>query len=468
MHAYYILYLIYCLIMNIIILAAGTGKRMASTLPKVLHPLAGKPLLAHVIDTAKILKPTKLCVIYGYGGNIIPNTFADTNLVFIKQDVQLGTGHAVAQAINYLDNSAPTLILYGDVPMIKVTTLQELIKQAGQNKFAIITIRLKNPTGYGRIIRKQKKIVRIVEQKDASIIEQKIQEINTGIFVIPTTKLSKWLTMLTNNNAQGEYYLTDIISHAITDKTEIVSIQPSDITEMLGVNSKIQLAKLERLYQKRIALTLMQQGVTLLDPNRLDIRGFLQCKRDVTIDINCIFEGKVNIDSGAFIGANCIIRNTCIGKNVHVEPFSYIDGAHVGITAKIGPYARLRPGTKLNKNARIGNFVEIKNSRIGAHSKINHLAYIGDSIIGTSVNIGAGVITCNYNGHKKFRTIIDDNAFIGSDTQLIAPVHIGKNATIGAGTTLTKDAPENQLTLSRTKQLSFPKWERLIKNKIIK
>lgn len=449
--------------MNIIILAAGIGKRMESTLPKVLHPLAGKPLLAHVIDTAKTLNPTKLFIIYGYGGNIIPNTFMDTNLSFIKQDVQLGTGHAVAQAIRYLDNSAPTLILYGDVPMIKVATLKKLIKQAGKNKFAIITIKLKNPTGYGRIIREQEKIVRIVEQKDANVIEQKIQEINTGIFITPTTKLSRWLAMLTNNNAQREYYLTDIIKHAIMDNIEIVSIQPNNITEILGVNNKIQLAKLERLYQKRIATILMKKGVTLLDPNRLDIRGFLHCERDVTIDINCIFEGKVNIDSGVFIGANCIIRNTYIEKNVHIEPFSYIDGAHVGVTAKIGPYARLRPGTQLNENTQIGNFVEIKNSRIGAHSKINHLAYIGDSTVGTHVNIGAGVITCNYDGNKKFRTIIDDNAFIGSDTQLVAPVYIGKNATIGAGTTLTKDAPENQLTLSRTKQLSFSNWERSIK-----
>lgn len=446
--------------MNIVILAAGIGKRMQSTLPKVLNFLAGKPLLTYVIETAKILKPTQLCVVYGYGEEVIRDTFAhDTSIFFIKQNKPLGTGHAIMQVLPYLNKTVPTLVLYGDVPLIKNTTLQKLIIQAGKNKIAILTIILKNPTNYGRIIRNKNKIVRIIEQKDANTSEQIINEVNTGIIVAPTALLHTWLTSLTNNNTSGEYYLTDIIAFAVADNIEIVSIQSQNVIETFGVNNKFELAKLERLYQRDLAYILMKQGVTLFDPNRLDIRGFVHCGRDISIDVNCIFEGTVNIDNGAIIDSNCFIRNSTIGKNVHIKAFSFIDGAIIETKSQIGPYAHLRPGTILSQNVHIGNFVEVKNSKISDHTKANHLSYIGDTTIGSHVNVGAGVITCNYNSIKKSRTIIDDNAFIGSDTQLIAPVHVGKNAMIGAGTTLTKNAPKNKLTLSRTKQRSISKWK---------
>lgn len=451
--------------MNIVILAAGMGKRMQSALPKVLHPLAGKSLLAHVVDTAKTLAPTKLCVVYGHGGDAVPSSFTDETLSFALQAPQLGTGHAVAQALPFIDDNAPTLVLYGDVPLSTQATLERLLAAAGNDKLAVLTITVPDPTGYGRIVRENGKIVRIVEQKDASETERAICEINTGIIAAPTAKLRSWLAALSNDNAQGEYYLTDVIAAAVADGVEVVSAHPADVTETLGVNSKVQLAELERHYQRRIANTLLEQGVTLLDPNRLDVRGTLQCGRDVSIDVNCIFEGEVQIADGAIIGANCIIKDARIGKGVQIKPFSHIDGAIVGAAAQIGPYARLRPGAELGEEVHIGNFVEVKKSSIAARSKANHLAYIGDAIIGSGVNVGAGVITCNYDGVNKFQTIIEDDVFVGSDSQLVAPVRIGKGATIGAGTTLTKDAPAGQLTLSRAKQMSLAGWARPVKVK---
>jgi len=451
--------------MNVVILAAGMGKRMQSALPKVLHPLAGKPLLAHVVDTAKSLQPGKLCIVYGHGGDAVPASFHDDSLSFALQAPQLGTGHAVAQAMPQLDDNVPTLVLYGDVPLTSSATLKRLLDSAGSDKLAVLTITVPDPTGYGRIVREQGKIMRIVEQKDANESERAIGEINTGIIVAPTAKLRQWLAALSNDNAQGEYYLTDVVASAVADGVEVVSAHPADFAETVGVNSKLQLAELERLYQRNIANALLEQGVTLLDPARLDVRGTLRCGRDVSIDVNCLFEGTVEIEDGAVIGANCVIRDARIGRAAQIKPFTHIDGAIVGAAAQIGPYARLRPGTELGEDVHIGNFVEVKKTTIAARSKANHLAYIGDARIGSGVNVGAGVITCNYDGVNKFETIIEDDVFIGSDSQLIAPITVGKGATIGAGTTLTKNAPAGQLTLSRAKQLSLAGWLRPVKIK---
>lgn len=451
--------------MNIVILAAGMGKRMQSALPKVLHPLAGKPLLGHVIDAAKTLGPSRLCVVYGHGGDAVPSRFADAGVTFALQEPQLGTGHAVAQALPQLDDNVPTLVLYGDVPLTTTATLQRLLAAAGNDKLAVLTVTVDDPAGYGRIVREDGKLVRIVEHKDANEAERTICEINTGIIAAPTAKLRTWLAALSNDNAQGEYYLTDVIAAAVADGVEVASAQPASLAETLGVNSKSQLAELERVYQRRVADTLLEQGVTLLDPARLDVRGTLSCGRDVSIDVNCIFEGQVQLADGVVIGANCVIRDASIGQGAQIKPFSHIDGAVVGPAAQIGPYARLRPGAELGEDVHIGNFVEVKKSRIAARSKANHLAYIGDAVVGSGVNIGAGVITCNYDGVNKFETIIEDDAFIGSDSQLVAPVRVGKGATLGAGTTLTKDAPAGQLTLSRARQLSLAGWKRPVKVK---
>ena len=451
--------------MNVVILAAGMGKRMQSDLPKVLHPLAGKPLLSHVIGTARSLKPAACCVVYGHGGDAVPTRLAADDLQFVLQQPQLGTGHAVMQAIPHLQDDQPTLVLYGDVPLTDAGTLQALIRQAGKEKLAVLTVELDDPTGYGRIVRDAGRIVRIVEQKDASDTERAIREVNTGILIAPTRELKSWLTKLSNNNAQGEYYLTDIIAQAVSEGIPVESAQPAFVWETLGVNSKVQLAELERIHQRNVAHQLLEQGVTLADPARIDVRGELVCGRDVSIDVGCVFEGRVELADGATIGAHCVISNARIGKATMIKPFSHIDQAIVGAAAQIGPYARLRPGTELGADTHVGNFVEIKNSQLGAHSKANHLAYIGDAIVGSRVNIGAGTITCNYDGANKHRTIIEDDAFIGSDTQLVAPVTVGKGATLGAGTTLTKDAPADSLTVSRAKQISITGWQRPVKQK---
>ncbi len=451
--------------MNVVILAAGMGKRMQSDLPKVLHPLAGKPLLSHVIATARSLAPSHCCVIYGHGGDAVPTQLAAEDLSFVLQEPQLGTGHAVMQAVPHLAEDQPTLVLYGDVPLTSADTLKTLIAKAGNDKLAVLTVELEDPTGYGRIVREQGRVVRIVEQKDASDTQRAIREVKTGILIAPTRQLKAWLAKLSNNNAQGEYYLTDIIAQAVQDGVTVETAQPAHVWETLGVNSKVQLAELERIHQRNVAQALLEQGVTLADPARIDVRGTLICGRDVEIDVGCVFEGTVEIEDHVKIGAHCVIKNARIARAAVIKPFCHIEDASVGAASQIGPYARLRPGTVLSEDVHIGNFVEVKNSQIGTHSKANHLAYVGDATVGSRVNIGAGTITCNYDGANKHRTIIEDDAFIGSDTQLVAPVTVGRGATLGAGTTLTKDAPADSLTVSRARQTSIPGWQRPVKLK---
>jgi bifunctional UDP-N-acetylglucosamine pyrophosphorylase/glucosamine-1-phosphate N-acetyltransferase len=457
--------------MNVVILAAGMGKRMQSALPKVLHPLAGKPLLSHVIDTARGLSPTKLCVIYGHGGAAVPEmlkqqaTAGDAPIETALQEPQLGTGHAVMQAVPQLDLSVPTLILYGDVPLTTADSLRRLVEAAGSDKLAILTVVQENPFGLGRIIRENGEIVRIVEEKDANAEQRAIREINSGIIVAPTKQLTAWLAALENKNAQGEYYLTDIVAKAVADGVRVVSSHPSAEWEVAGVNSKVQLAELERRHQLNLANALLEKGVTLMDPSRIDIRGELICGRDVTIDVGCVFEGRVELADGVQVGAHNVLVNATIAAGVNIKPFCHIEDAVVGAASIIGPYARLRPGTVLAEDVHVGNFVEIKNSQVAAHSKANHLAYVGDATVGSRVNIGAGTITCNYDGANKFRTVIEDDAFIGSDSQLIAPVTVGKGATLGAGTTLSKDAPAGKLTVSRPRQVTIDNWVRPVKVK---
>jgi bifunctional UDP-N-acetylglucosamine pyrophosphorylase/glucosamine-1-phosphate N-acetyltransferase len=457
--------------MNVVILAAGMGKRMQSALPKVLHPLAGKPLLQHVVDTASSLSPTKLCVIYGHGGAAVPSAVqawsaeAGLTIATALQQPQLGTGHAVMQALPQIDENAPTLVLYGDVPLTTVDSLRRLVAAAGDDKLAILTVEQANPFGLGRIVRENGNIVRIVEEKDASEQERAIKEINSGIMVIPTRHLQGWLGALKNTNAQGEYYLTDIVAQAVAAGVPVVSAQPAAEWEVAGVNSKVQLAELERRHQLNIAIALLERGVTLLDPARIDVRGELICGRDVTIDVGCVFEGRVDIGDGVTIGAHSVLVNATVGAGAQIKPFCHLEEAVVGEKSVIGPYARLRPGTELGQEVHIGNFVEVKNSTVAARSKANHLAYVGDSDVGSGVNIGAGVITCNYDGANKFRTTIEDDAFIGSDSQLVAPVTVGKGATLGAGTTLTKNAPAGKLTISRARQVTVEGWQRPVKVK---
>jgi bifunctional UDP-N-acetylglucosamine pyrophosphorylase/glucosamine-1-phosphate N-acetyltransferase len=460
--------------MNIVILAAGMGKRMQSALPKVLHPLAGKPLLSHVIATARSLAPTKLCVIYGHGADAVLELLARLDgasgasaekIAAALQEPQLGTGHAVMQALPLLDDDVPTLILYGDVPLTTTASLQRLLDAAGKDRLGILTVVQDNPFGLGRILRADGHIVAIVEEKDASSEQRQIKEINSGIIVAPTACLKKWLAALSNDNAQREYYLTDIVAQAVADGVPVVSAQPGAEWEVAGVNSKVQLAQLERIHQSNIAHALLEQGVTLMDPARIDVRGELICGRDVTIDVGCVFEGRVELGDGVTVGPHNVLIDASIAAGVQIKPFCHIEQAVVGAGSIIGPYARLRPGAVLADDVHIGNFVEIKNTQVGSHSKANHLAYIGDATIGERVNIGAGTITCNYDGANKFRTVIEDDAFIGSDSQLIAPVTVGKGATLAAGTTLSKDAPAGKLTLSRTKQTTIDGWKRPVKAK---
>ena len=466
--------------MNIVILAAGQGKRMKSALPKVLQTLAGKPLLQHVLNTALDLQgksaKTGPIVVVGYGAADVKEflqIISEQDSRYGKvgtalQAEQKGTGHALLQALPKLDVNKPTLVLYGDVPLTSKKTLSKLAKLAdgvrGQDSaLALLTQNLNNPAGYGRIVRDiDGSVKEIVEEKDASPEQKRIQEINTGIMVLPTNSLKKWLKSLRASNAQGEYYLTDVIAMAVKDGVPVRTAQADAEYEIVGVNSRDQLAALERVHQLNQANVLMDAGVSLADPARIDIRGTLECGTDVFIDVGCVFEGCVTLAAGTTVGPYCIIRNSVIGKNVTIHPYSHLDGAKVGASSLIGPYARLRPGADLSNDVHIGNFVEVKNSKIAANSKANHLAYVGDSIVGSRVNIGAGTITCNYDGVNKHQTIIEDDVFIGSDTQLVAPVRVGRGATLGAGTTLTKDAPPNQLTVSRAKQISL-QWQRPVK-----
>ncbi|WP_334069050.1 bifunctional UDP-N-acetylglucosamine diphosphorylase/glucosamine-1-phosphate N-acetyltransferase GlmU [Burkholderia cepacia] len=452
--------------MNIVILAAGTGKRMRSALPKVLHPLAGRPLLSHVIDTARTLQPSRLVVVVGHGAEQVQAAVAAPDVQFAVQAEQLGTGHAVRQALPLLDPAQPTLVLYGDVPLTRASTLQRLVDAAREGRYGILTVTLDDPTGYGRIVRDAAGFVtRIVEQKDASPDQLKIAEINTGIIVTPTAQLSMWLGALKNENAQGEYYLTDVVELAIEAGFEVVTAQPDEEWETLGVNSKAQLAELERIHQRNIAETLLVDGVTLADPARVDVRGTLRCGRDVSIDVNCVFEGNVTLADNVTIGANCVIRNASVGAGTRIDAFTHIDGAELGAHTVIGPYARLRPGAQLADEAHVGNFVEVKNAVIGHGSKANHLTYIGDADIGARVNIGAGTITCNYDGANKFRTVIEDDVFVGSDTQLVAPVRVGRGVTIAAGTTIWKDVAEGLLALNEKTQTAKSGYVRPIKKK---
>ncbi|MBR0567973.1 bifunctional UDP-N-acetylglucosamine diphosphorylase/glucosamine-1-phosphate N-acetyltransferase GlmU [Azoarcus sp. L1K30] len=451
--------------MEVVILAAGQGKRMRSVLPKVLQPIAGKPMLAHVLGAARALDAKRICVVYGHGGEVVRQRLDAPDLAWALQSPQLGTGHAVQQALPHLTDGALALVLYGDVPLIGVPTLRRLVAAAGTDRMSLLTVELDQPTGYGRILRDDAgRVLRIVEEKDASDAERRVREVNTGILVAPVARLRDWLGRIGNDNAQGEYYLTDIIAMAVAEGVDVATVRPDAVAETLGVNSKAQLAELERLHQRTIAGSLLDEGVTLIDPSRIDVRGELVCGRDVEIDVNCVFEGRVELADGVSIGANCVIRNTSIGADTRVAPFSHLDSTVTGDACVIGPYARTRPGTVLGTDVHVGNFVEIKNSVVADHSKANHLAYVGDADVGQRVNIGAGTITCNYDGANKYRTVIEDDVFIGSDTQLVAPVRVGRGATVGAGTTLTKDAPPEQLTVSRAKQLSISGWKKPVKN----
>jgi len=451
---------------NIVILAAGPGKRMHSSTPKVLHRLAGRAMLAHVFDTAKQLSPKLICVVYGHGGERVRQAVDENDVVWVMQEPQLGTGHAVMQAAPHLDERWPTLVLYGDVPLIRAETLKRLVQATGKG-LGLLTATLDGPTGYGRILRNGKKVVGIVEEKDANSRQRALREINTGIVVAPTKKLKSWLAKLQNDNAQKEYYLTDIVALATKERVPVTAVQADTAWEALGVNSRAQLAELERIYQRKLAASLLEQGVALADPSRCDVRGSLACGRDVAIDVNCVFEGEIKLGDGVSVGANCVLKDVTVGPGTRVEPFCHLENADIGADCRIGPYARIRPGTRtrLAEGVHIGNFVEVKASSIGAGSKANHLSYIGDSEVGRNVNVGAGTIVCNYDGANKHRTVIEDDVFIGSGTQLVAPVRVGRGATLGAGTTLTQDAPAGELTLSRVKQVSIPDWERPVKKK---
>lgn len=445
--------------MNVVILAAGQGKRMRSDVPKVLHRLAGKSLLGYVIDTARMLGAGRPIVVHGHGGEAVQAAFRAEAITWVRQEPQLGTGHAVMQASPHLDDTHPTLVLYGDVPLTRIDTLRRLTA-ASTKGLALLTVELENPSGYGRIVRRDGSIHHIVEHKDASVDELAIHEVNTGILIAPTARLKQWLGELSNNNVQAEYYLTDVIAMAVTEGTPVNAVQPSAAWETLGVNSKGDLAALERVAQRNIAAALLEQGVTLADPARIDVRGELICGRDVSIDANCVFEGRVKLGDRVWIGPNCVLRDLQVGADTRIEAFCHLDQAEIGPACRIGPYARLRPGTMLASDVHIGNFVEVKAATIGDHSKANHLSYVGDATVGKKVNIGAGTITCNYDGANKHRTIIEDEAFIGSDTQLVAPVKVGRGATLGAGTTLTRDAPADRLTVSRAKQITLDGWQR--------
>ena len=451
--------------LSVIILAAGKGTRMKSCTPKVLHKLANKPLVEHVYDTAKDLGAEEVIVIYGHGGEQVKQACKHFDAKWVEQQEQLGTGHAVMQAFDSVNLNNNVLVLYGDVPLTKKETLEELLKDS-EGKVALLSVNLDNPFGYGRILRNDSgQVTGIVEQKDASEEQQKIQEVNTGILACNGKTLKRLLNKIDNKNSQGEYYLTDIFELAEKANIEIKTAQPKASYEVEGVNNRLQLATLERIFQRNIADELMTNGVALADPSRIDIRGNAKISNDVYIDINAVIEGDVTIGSGTNIGPNCVIINSSIGENVNIKANCVIENAVVENNCEVGPYARLRPDTHLSQNAKIGNFVEIKKANIGEGSKVNHLSYVGDTDMGKNVNVGAGTITCNYDGANKHKTIIGDNVFIGSDSQLVAPVNIANGVTIGAGATVTKDVEEDMLVISRSPQKSISGWERPIKKK---
>ncbi|WP_168417721.1 bifunctional UDP-N-acetylglucosamine diphosphorylase/glucosamine-1-phosphate N-acetyltransferase GlmU [Acinetobacter towneri] len=445
---------------TVIILAAGKGTRMRSNLPKVLQPLAGRPLLGHVIDTAKKLQADHIITIYGHGGALVQNAFTHEKIQWVEQAEQLGTGHAVKVTLPVLPREGVSLILSGDVPCITEQTLQKLLDVSRETQIGLVTLTLADATGYGRIVRENGKIQAIIEHKDASEAQRQIQEINTGIYCVSNAKLHEWLPKLSNNNAQGEYYLTDIVAMAIADGLEVASVKPELAFEVEGVNDRVQLAALEREFQNFQAKQLMQQGVHLIDPTRFDLRGNLHAGKDVRIDINVIIEGNCELGDGVEIGAGCILKNTKIAAGTKVQPYSVFDQAVVGEDAQIGPFSRLRPGTILANEVHIGNFVEVKNSQIGLGSKANHFTYLGDAEVGAGSNIGAGTITCNYDGANKFKTIIGDQVFIGSNSSLVAPVTIANGATVGAGSTITRDVAEQCLAVERSKQFTKENYQR--------
>lgn len=444
----------------VVILAAGKGTRMKSDLPKVLHPIAGRPMVQHVVDAAGALSPANTVIVYGHGGERVREAVSGQRLQWAEQAEQLGTGHAVAQALPCL-NEDVVLVLYGDVPLIQPDTLRRFVERVNDHSLALMTLELDDPSGYGRVVRNDEGwVTRIVEQKDASAEEKRIGEINTGILACTRRFLNDSLPRLSNSNAQGEYYLTDLIAMAVDAGMEIAVDQPDNAWEVDGVNDRVQLARLERVYQGVRAEALMRAGVTVLDPARLDIRGEVEVASDVTLDVNVILEGRVSIGPGARIGAHCVIRDAVVGAGAVVEPHSVIEGATVGDRCLVGPFARLRPGTELAAGAKIGNFVETKKSFIGEGSKVNHLTYIGDTRIGKGVNVGAGTITCNYDGANKFQTVLKDGVFVGSNSSLVAPVTVGENATVGAGSVITKDVPANGLAVARGKQRNVENWPR--------
>jgi bifunctional UDP-N-acetylglucosamine pyrophosphorylase / glucosamine-1-phosphate N-acetyltransferase len=443
----------------VIVLAAGQGKRMHSALPKVLHPLAGRPLLAHVLETVRALEPAQVLVVHGHSGAEVRTAFGNAGVTWIEQAQQLGTAHAVAQALPQVARGAQVLVLNGDVPLVRVDTLKRLV--AGSAKgLAICTSDLSDPAGYGRVVRDaRKRVRRIVEQQDASANELRIREWYAGFLAAPAARLATWLTKVKPSNAQKEYYLTDVIGIAVKDRAPVATVPAEDAWEAAGVNSRHELALLERAYQNAQAKRLLEAGVALADLWRVDVRGELSCGRDVAIDVNCVFEGKVSLGDRVRVGPNCVLRNVSVDADTEIHAFSLLEDATVGQRCRVGPYARLRPGAQLAEEVHIGNFVEVKASRIGAGSKANHLAYIGDAQVGARVNVGAGTITCNYDGAAKHRTVIEDDCFIGSDATLVAPVTIAKGSYIGAGSTISKDTPAGQLTVARAKQMSLPNWK---------
>jgi bifunctional UDP-N-acetylglucosamine pyrophosphorylase/glucosamine-1-phosphate N-acetyltransferase len=449
--------------LNVVILAAGKGTRMRSDLPKVLHSVAHKPMVQHVIDTARELNADNINLVYGYGGELLKAKLGEQPLNFVLQAEQLGTGHAVAQAIDHINDEDTVLVLYGDVPLTRKETLEALLAARQPDGVAVLTVHLDNPTGYGRMVREGGKVVGIIEQKDASPEQLKINEINSGIMALPGKRLKAWLGRLENNNAQGEFYLTDVIAMAHADGVAIDTAHPANPIETEGANNRVQLAALERAYQARRAEELMLAGANLRDPARIDIRGDVTVGMDVMIDVNVIFEGTVKLGNKVTIGAGAILIDCEIADNADIKPYSIIEGAKLGDSASAGPFARLRPGAELHKDAHIGNFVEMKKAVLGEGSKAGHLAYLGDAEIGKGVNIGAGTITCNYDGANKHLTVIEDDVFVGSDTQLVAPVVIRKGATLGAGSTITREVGENELVITRVKQRHIQGWQRPVK-----
>jgi bifunctional UDP-N-acetylglucosamine pyrophosphorylase/glucosamine-1-phosphate N-acetyltransferase len=445
--------------LDVIVLAAGQGKRMRSELPKVLHPLAGRPLLAHVLETARALAPRKTIVVHGHGAEQVRAAFAGHDVEWVLQAEQLGTGDAVRQALPRLAGDGEVLILYGDVPLVRPASLQRLA-DAARTGVAVMTAEVDDPSGYGRVLRNQAGgVERIVEEKDASSAERAVREINAGFMALGARRLRDWLAKIGNRNAQKEYYLTDLVGLAVGDGVPVVAVKVEDATEVAGVNSKRELAALERAAQRRWARQLMDEGVTLADPARIDVRGTLECGRDVSIDVNCVFEGRVVLGDRVRVGPNCLLRNVSIAAETEVHAFSHLEDSQVGARCRLGPYARLRPGSALADEVHIGNFVEVKASRLGARSKANHLAYIGDTEVGARVNVGAGTIVCNYDGAAKHRTVIEDDCFIGSDATLVAPVRSARGSYIGAGSTITRDTPAGQLSVARARQVSIPGWK---------